>query len=517
MKRGMITGLIYLMAFVTIGLIILQYVFLRTSYMEKNQLVEQNIYTALNQTVKRLENRQSVQFLYKQLQSGKAVSDTVLPVDPYNWMLGPNDFAFSGQAGMEVFLNEAQRIMHDALGATDKGNIRSLNDDYHPERVENFFYYMFKKQNENIQKILEQLERDFRLKQKPLSQRYTNKAIRSLLENEFLRKGLNLDMEYAVVKDNNIHPELKSKNFSEIEKDLAYKINLNPSSLFESTEYLYVYLPGQRKYLMNAISMQLTVSVILILIVLITFFITSYIILRQKRLSEMKNDFISNMTHEFKTPIATIRLAAESLQNPKMRENKAMSEQFSNVITEETRRLNGQVEKILELSLLEKSNLKLNLNTHNIHDILNEAVKNMQLTLRQHKGDIQLLLEAENPECPVDSEHMNNVFCNLIDNAIKYTEKEPHIKIQTKDLKKAIKLIIEDNGIGMDSQTAGRIFDRFYRAGSGNIHNVKGFGLGLHYVKEIIGAHQGDVKVESTPGKGSSFIITLNKTIDHEK
>lgn len=234
--------------------------------------------------------------------------------------------------------------------------------------------------------------------------------------------------------------------------------------------------------------------------------------LRQKKLSEIKNDFINNMTHEFKTPIATISLAVDALRNEKVQQDPKKMSYFSEIIKEENQRMNRQVETILRAALLEKQEIQLNLKPLHIHQIVTDVADNFMLRLQEKGGTLELKLNATNDLIEADEVHISNLINNLMDNAVKYAKDNvpPKICIFTSSTDKKFSIRIEDNGIGMNRETVKRIFERFYRAHTGNIHNVKGFGLGLSYVKSVVDAHDGHIKPESTLGKGSCFTIEFN-------
>ena len=216
------------------------------------------------------------------------------------------------------------------------------------------------------------------------------------------------------------------------------------------------------------------------------------------------------MTHELKTPLATISLAIDALTNEKVIHDTDKIKIYSSMIKEENKRMNKQVEKILQAARLEKEELKLNLQPLDAHQVIHKVADNFALQVQEKNGILELKLNATNPNIKADEVHFSNIIFNLLDNALKYSEGSPHITVETfKHGNGLLSISIKDNGIGMDKETQSRIFEKFYRAHTGNLHNVKGFGLGLSYVKAIVDAHEGKIKVESTPGKGSTFTITL--------
>jgi two-component system phosphate regulon sensor histidine kinase PhoR len=250
-------------------------------------------------------------------------------------------------------------------------------------------------------------------------------------------------------------------------------------------------------------------SLIFTLIIMLTFFITIRVILRQKKLSEIKSDFINNITHEFKTPIATISLAADSIQNKAVIGEPERIKYYTNIIQEENRRMNSRVENILQISLIDTNEFNFHFEEVDAHTIIKQAVKNIELQVSHKGGKLNLQLEAENPILQTDKIHFLNMLTNLLDNAVKYSEQEPEIKLTTKCVANKFVLSVMDNGIGMSKEVHHKIFDKFFRVSKGDVHNVKGFGLGLSYVKAVVLAWGGSIDVKSEPGKGTEFIIEL--------
>jgi two-component system phosphate regulon sensor histidine kinase PhoR len=250
-------------------------------------------------------------------------------------------------------------------------------------------------------------------------------------------------------------------------------------------------------------------AILFTIIILAAFYLTLRALLRQKKLSEIKSDFINNMTHELKTPLATISLAVDAIRNPKVLNDPQKLDYFSSIIKDENKRMNKQVETILQAALLDKQEVQLRLKPLHVHAIMSSIVENFRLQFDERKGRAITVLEAGNDQVQGDEVHFTNMLSNLVDNAIKYSKEDvgPVVKISTENAGNNIRIRIEDNGIGMSKETVSRIFEKFYRAHTGNIHNVKGFGLGLSYVKTMVDAHNGKIKVESTPGKGSVFVL----------
>jgi two-component system phosphate regulon sensor histidine kinase PhoR len=287
-----------------------------------------------------------------------------------------------------------------------------------------------------------------------------------------------------------------------------YQIQLFASE-FDVPGFLKISFPNKNAWLWTSVLPSLISSIIFTGLILFCFSYTIYIILRQKQVSEMKTDFINNMTHEFKTPIATISLAADSINSPSISSNPEKVKRFSNIIKEENNRMLSQVEKVLQMAVLDKRDFSLNLSEIDLHRIIKQAAEHGRLQLQSKEGTITLELEATDPKIAGDETHISNIIHNLLDNAIKYTPKKPQITIKTINKTNGIQITVSDNGIGMTSEARKQIFDKFYRVHTGNLHDVKGFGLGLSYVKAIVTAHNGQIDVESELGTGSKFIVYL--------
>jgi two-component system phosphate regulon sensor histidine kinase PhoR len=250
-------------------------------------------------------------------------------------------------------------------------------------------------------------------------------------------------------------------------------------------------------------------SVFFTLIIILTFYYTISTIIRQKKLSEIKNDFISNMTHELKTPISTISLAGQALSDPDVNKSAEAAKKYTRMIQDETKRLGQLVEDVLQSALYDYADFEFQPEKVDMHQIIQKVAKSLQMQADQKKGKIVLLLEAGNPEIEADKTHITNMVNNLVDNAIKYTPDLPEITIRTKRSNQHFTLTVEDNGSGISRDQQKRIFEKLYRVPTGNIHNVKGFGLGLSYVKAIVEKHRGSIKVESEKGVGSIFTVSL--------
>ena len=343
--------------------------------------------------------------------------------------------------------------------------------------------------------------------------------IRSKIQNAFAIHGIKeTPFEFAVTPISMIGEQIVSDNFVRLYQDTAknksivYPLISPSGSISEGVspeELLVIVIPDFKSIVWKQMSWMIFGSVLFTILIFVAFFVTLKALLKQKKLSEIKSDFINNMTHEFKTPLATISLAVDALKNEKVMNDRTKTEYFSGIIKEENKRMNKQVETILQAAMLDKQQIQLNLKTLHAHDLINTAVNNMKLPVEEKQGRLEVSLEATNDMIVADEVHFTNLVNNLLDNAVKYSKDGLVIKLCTQNIGNHFRIKIEDNGIGMNKETLHRIFEKFYRAHTGNLHNVKGFGLGLSYVKTMVTAHQGKIKAESTLGKGSCFIIDM--------
>jgi two-component system, OmpR family, phosphate regulon sensor histidine kinase PhoR len=286
--------------------------------------------------------------------------------------------------------------------------------------------------------------------------------------------------------------------------------------VYATPQYLSVYFPNQKNYLLKTMWLMLSLSAAVILILILAFYYTISTISKQKKLSLIKNDFISNMTHEFKTPISTIQLACEMLNDSSVVKTPEKQSRFLKMIKDENKRLSILVESILQTSILDKGEFKLKLVDIDMHEIINQAIHNTQLLIDAREGTIGKELTAQMPTINADKLHLTNIIFNLIDNAIKYSVQSPIVQITTKNLPKGIEIMVKDNGIGISKENQRKIFDKFYRVPTGNVHNVKGFGLGLSYVQAVVLKHNGTINVDSELGKGSTFKIFMPFLVKEE-
>lgn len=330
------------------------------------------------------------------------------------------------------------------------------------------------------------------------------------IKHELQKRGIDLNFEFAIHRpDNSIF--YKTPDFEKLTKSKVYQWALFPGDLIQKKNFLTLYFPRDKGFLYKSLGWIGISSSILTILILIVFSGTIYIIFRQKQLSEIKTDFVNNMTHELKTPISTISLASQMLKDKAVIRDEKNLKHLAKVIDDESKRLSQQVEKVLQMAIFDKGQIKLSLIEADIHQILENVIDNFSFQIKNKNGKLRLIPEAVDSNLQIDEVHFTNLFTNLIDNAIKYCNTTPEIIISTSNHKNGIMVSIEDNGIGISQDNLKRIFSKFYRVPTGNLHNVKGFGLGLNYVKAIVDAHGGQIKAESKLNKGTRFEVWFPK------
>ena len=346
-------------------------------------------------------------------------------------------------------------------------------------------------------------------KLKPIHKRVNNVEIELLLQRELRERDLDLDYDYRVF-DGELATKVGSDRYTNLEGVEKFSMPLFANNKGETNFSLVIGFPNRVSYLRSSISFLIILSIVFTLVIIISFVSTILSSIRQKNISEIKTDFINNMTHEFKTPIATIDLALNAVKNEKVKKDNTLVDKYLSIIKEENKRMNLQVENVLKISQLENKNILLNKTKTNINDIILKSVASVKLLLDEKNGSIDLKLSENIIEFEFAFDEMINVFINILDNSIKYSKEEPKIHIESFMDLNLIKVKITDNGIGMSTKVKNKIFENFYRETKGNIHNVKGHGLGLSYVKKIVDLHGGTISVSSDLNKGTSFTLSFN-------
>lgn len=368
-------------------------------------------------------------------------------------------------------------------------------------------------QSTDAEALLREVIEDIVYTRRPVQERVNRFLMDSLLRTEFVQSGIHLPFSFAVRPHN--QPQMlfstASLHMDDWEKN-AYKTSIFQGVVPHSGGLLYVYFPGKKRYALERTAAMMTGSVLLVIVVMVCFYLAVSTILKQKKLSDIKNDFVNNMTHELKTPISTIGLAvdmAEEKVGGLPGEVSHSLSRYMQIIGTENQRLGAQVERVLQMAQMDQGNLELKRAVVNVHDLIEKALNSLSVQIENRGGDLSLDYQADFETVDGDPVHLANVVYNLVDNAIKYSPDTLKIGIKTENSGRGIAVSVSDEGVGLNKEQISRIFERFYRVPTGNLHDVKGFGLGLSYVKKIVEDHGGSVSVQSQKGAGSTFTIWL--------
>ena len=492
------------------GLIFFQVYWIKSSVKIKEEQFNQLVNRTLSDVALKIQRQEAVLLVMNQINPAYVGSDLYDLDEDY-----PFDTIFSNENSWLRFRHELN-VLEDEENSVDRTNNQQNTEKNEPDSG-----LVADKQNRNLpepRKIRDQfiqkeilvnsiIENMFRYSPR-IENRVNLPDLQQTIKSMFIERGIQLDFEFSVTKWSTMIA-FKSAGFKNNEHNEYYKVRLFPDDFYTESNYLIVYFPDRKQTVLKSLGFMAISSISLTIILFISIALAIYIIFRQKRLSDIRNDFISNMTHELKTPISTISLASQMLGDESIPENSKNTDYLSGVITDESKKLGYQVEKVLQLAIFEKGKLELKFRLSDLHEIIMNVISTFNIQIRHRNGLIHAKLNSEKSMMNLDSVHITNVFSNLIDNAIKYCSRNPEITIETVDENGYIAVSVVDNGIGMNKQDLKKIFEKFYRIPTGNIHTVKGFGLGLSYVKKIVEEHKGYIRVESKPFEGTVFRIYL--------
>ena len=528
MQRKTLRWIISLMGVAMIGLIAFQLYWIDTMITANEERFKKDVLEALNTVANKLEQQET----YAVLQRLNYLNSVDEDQRPKVHLKRVKEAKRLDQTRNLKILNQGnQQVFFFADTLTEDGFEFVVN---FSSVANNIFFEEFPQPSESsVEQLLE--ERDIRIQQlesklarvsrkyeltfdvvndlmdpnRPTASRFNPQQLDSLLANELKGKGINIEYEYGVVE-----PQLNrflfltnNKSVDELEQS-ELRASLFPNDIFENASTLVINFPGKKGYLLGKIWSALVSSGFLVFVILLCFGYSIRTIVRQKKLSEMKNDFINNMTHELKTPISTVSLAVEALNDKEIEQSKLRTK-YIKVIGEENKRLGDQVEKVLQIAAIDRKDYNLKQESTPMNEVVKSAVEHISMQIEQRGGRINLIEKAERDNIQGDQLHLTNIILNLLDNANKYSPEEPHITLRTASDDEDFILSIHDKGIGMTREQQKHIFEKFYRVPTGDLHNVKGFGLGLAYVQRIVEAHGGSIHVDSEKGKGSKFSITI--------
>jgi two-component system phosphate regulon sensor histidine kinase PhoR len=540
MNKKKFAGLITMMLLSIFGIIWVQIVWIKNAVNIRNESFNNAVYISLNNAANTIESARKLNFFnnfvladpytfngpvqgssnYLRINSIATDSGSKVSVKVSSHYPGTNFSSGNVTIGGKSYpVNGDTTIVTDndtliISGARSQGKLNMVRQgeeydrDYKAMYIrQSEFLDWVKKRSSEFQNMSQQLITEIYQWEKTLE--LDNKEIEYSLRQYFSLAGIQTPFEFAVIKDGVVQSGTFHKSANRDFLKSSYQVGLFPGNIIHQDLVLSVIFPERTNYVLGSITMLLGGSLLFSLFILATFGLSLYFIIRQKKISEIKSDFINNMTHEFKTPIATISLAADTITNPKIISNESSIRHFIGMIKKENDRMNKKVETILQIASLDKKEMEFRFEKVSLHTIVRHSVDTIDLQVQQRNGRVDLHLDAPEYNVDGDTEHLTNLVNNLLDNAIKYSPDSPEITIRTGNLDGGIVLSVEDKGIGMNKAVQSKIFERFYRQSSGNVHDIKGFGLGLNYARAIIEAHKGNITVFSEPGKGSRFDVFL--------
>jgi two-component system phosphate regulon sensor histidine kinase PhoR len=540
MNRMKFTGLIIMMLLSIMGIIWVQIVWIRNAVGIQNESFNNRVFLSLNDAANAIETSRKMNFLNNfMITDPLSFNDTSSDIDNYlsigsyssvpgskiNVSITNQTFTGSFDSGKVTTVNKSYTLTGDTsivadsvtfivAGADGSGKMKIVRSG---ENVKTNSRAVYIKQNEFLNWLKKRSSEFQNMSDQMISEIYTwektleldNKEIENTLRQSLAFTQIRTPYEYAIIKNGVVQEGSFKKSQKNDFLKSNYMVQLFPGNIIRQDLILSVIFPERTNYVLGSMIWYLGGSMLFSLFILATFALSLFFIIRQKKISEMKSDFINNMTHEFKTPIATISLAADTITNPKVIKDEISIRHFIGMIKKENSRMNKKVETILQIASLDKKEIEFRFVNVSMHTIIEHAIETIDIQVQQRNGSVKLNLNAAEPFIYGDSEHLTNLVNNLLDNSIKYSPESPEITVETKNNEKGLILSVEDKGIGMTKTVQGKIFERFYRQSSGNVHDVKGFGLGLNYARAIIDAHKGTINVFSEPGKGSRFEIFL--------
>lgn len=538
MKRLRFTTLIVMMLLSVVGIIWVQIVWIKNAVNIQNESFNNAVAISLNNAASAIEASRKMNFFSDFLMEEPAYFDQgsgdisgYMSIESYSsepgnrMSLNITNQTFSGNSDSArvttrnrsyIFDGDSSvysdSVSHIIASPDQGGQMKVYQDGYNSvnESIyvrQNEFLSWLRRRAYEFQNLSDQMIADIYAWEKTLE--LDNNEIENAIQKSLNYAGIETPFEYAVIKNGNVQEGSYKKYDKNDFLRSKYRVRLFPDNLISQDIILSIIFPQKTNYVLGSMGLILGGSMLFSLFILATFALSLWFILTQKKISEVKSDFLNNMTHEFKTPIATISLAADTITNPKIIRNEEKVRHFIGMIKKENSRMNKKVETILQIASLDKKEIDFRFRSVSLHTIIQHAIETIDIQVQQRNGKIIQHLDAEQPEILGDYDHLTNLVNNFLDNALKYSPDFPEITVSTRNADGGIIISFEDKGIGMTKAVQSKIFERFYRQASGNVHDVKGFGLGLNYARAIIDAHKGNVKVTSEPGKGSRFEVFL--------
>ncbi|MDY6800632.1 MAG: HAMP domain-containing sensor histidine kinase [Bacteroidota bacterium] len=508
--------LVVLMSIALVGIGLVQWLWIDSAVQVREAEYDEKVQASMETIIRNLERKQQVIFISEKLGKTTIVNagaeDTSAKKMPEYFSLGTDSSRVDSQSyiDMNATFRQNSTVESDLLLAAidypdDNHIIKGALDSFFLDTNKRITHIKINKKEDVFSNMI--LEYEFW--NDPVEKRINISSLDEIIQRVLADKSLGTDYAYALWNRKNDSIIYHSPNYRADYVEESYLANLFPDDYFAKDDFLLLYVPGKSKIVLSSLKYLLFGSVTFTLIIVVLFFITVNFASKQKEISRIKTDFINNMTHEFKTPIATISLAADAIKNPRVIQDIHQTKKFLKIIKEENQRMNKQVERILQISLLEKEKMEFHPEPSDIKILTGRAVQNFELIVKEKNGSLTFTSDESEPTANVDEIHFLNVLHNLLDNAIKYSKEKPFILVELFTENKQVHILVKDKGMGIRKENQQNVFDKFFRETSGDVHDIKGFGLGLSYVKSVVKAFNGQVRLSSIPGKGSTFEIIL--------
>jgi len=523
MNKKLYWTLLTLITLALLGLVFLQTQWLKNAWKVKEDHFSLKVNQAMTEIAKHVETRETIVEVTNEIFS---VDYDIARSNNFNRIFG-SSFTMQDSLKPQYLLSRESISFRNDSGSTTNTQIRIASGD-----TVLFNHILSNNRKDDIHKMFLSDKTDKELVDKlsnktllvekivnkllnysdDFNRRIDKTSLMTIITREMHNAGIWLSYEFAV-KDGKGKVFVNSDRYNNQRAVAAYKTNLFPHDVFSEPYYLILYFPTKSNYIIQSMGYMGILSIFLTLVIIFSYGVLVFVIFKQKKLSDIKNDFVNNMTHELKTPISTISLAAQMLKDSSINDSYKNIDHIAGIISEESRRLGFQVEKVLRTAMMERSEIKLKIKQVDLHEVIIGVINNFTLQVQNKGGKISANLNATKPIIEADEHHLANVLMNLFENALKYCNGVPDIIVLTRNNSKGLSVSVQDNGIGIKKEDQKKIFEKFYRVPTGNIHNVKGFGLGLSYVKTVVDSHGGTIKVDSEPGKGSMFTICFTNNL----
>jgi len=526
MKKKVITLIIILMAISLIGIIAIQGIWINNAISERKKQFENKVNEAMLSVTQKVEKNESLEFLTNIIETNNYTNHEIHGNSELEYTMSNSNSGTqtvivnsnsTGNSDVKVitpkdshFFKNMKLSLDSLVGKNveSKGRAIFISDSNRTFDIDTVIIKNGRteiiqkrvlKKTGDLKDFTHDLIAELEIKENfPIEKRADSAQISSLILKEFSERNITPSYEWKIIDDK--------------ESSYKYKTLLFPNDIVPENNYLTVEIINENIEIFESLTMMLAGSGIFTLFIILTFGITLRTIVNQKKLTEMKSDFINNMTHEFKTPIATISLAADSISNPKVIADNNKVLNFVHIIKEENKRMNKQVEMILQMATHNQAEYSNSTEVISVEKLVIDAINEIEILCKNKGGEINSSFTNQDLFIKANPTHFKSMIKNILDNSIKYSQNTPDIFVKTSVKNEKITIEISDKGIGMNRETKKKIFDKFYRKTTGNIHNIKGFGLGLSYVKSIIEAYSGKIDITSELGKGSTFQLTFPKT-----